>query len=226
MTDFVNAITKPFSDMKSLGIGIVLGAIPIVNMLTINGFGLNCAKHAEKKTLPKWENIVDHITKSIMGAIASFVYLLPAIIVGAIFMATILMSVLTSATSGVTDPMALINSVLTGGIIGVILFVILALLAVFLIPLALTRYVLKDKFGEAFAFGKIIKRALTGEYIITWIVYIIYAIVLSVILSIISGILMMVPAIGFILGMLISGLGTYLIAVSGYTMFGQIKWKD
>ncbi|MCC7552570.1 DUF4013 domain-containing protein [Candidatus Micrarchaeota archaeon] len=227
MTDFANAIKKPFSDMKNLGIGVVLGAIPIVNMLTVYGYGINCAKHADKKSLPKWEDIVPHITTSIIAIVIALVYMIPAIIVG-LFMAGPLIDTLVSSMTNmneIMDPMVLTNMLGTIAI-GIIPFVLLVLIAAFFLPLALTRYALKGKIGEAFAFGKIIKRALTGEYIITLIVYIGYAFIVGIILGILMGILNIIPVLDSIIGMLLGGFGMYISYVTGYTLFGQLKWKD
>ncbi len=226
MVNFGNAITKPFTDTKSLGIGIILGAIPFVNALTVNGFGMNCAKHADKKSLPNWENIVDHIIKSILAIIVSIIYMIPAIIVGIIVIGTLIASIMPLISGGTVDLNTIINSMIGTGIVGFAICAILALIAVFLLPLALTRYVIKGGFGDAFALGKIIKRALTGEYIIAWIVYLIYAFIVSAVLSFIGGMLLIVPVIGFVIAMLFSGLAMYMMSVTGFTIFGQLKWKD
>ncbi len=230
MTNYGNAITKPFSDMKNLGIGTILGAIPIVNMLAVYGYGMNCAKHADKKSLPKWEDIGSHVIASIVAMVTTLVYMIPAIIVGVLMAGALITTIFGSVASmgsETVDPFSMVAGMLGTMAVGMIVVLILGLIAAFLVPLALTRYVLKGGFKEAFAFGKIIKRALTGEYIITWLVYMIYAIIVSIIIGIISGVISMaLLGVGFIVSMILSGFMMYIIAVTGFTMFGQLKWKD
>ena len=47
MVDYVEAIKKPFSDLKTLAIGTILSAIPLVNLLA-SGFALKVAEDTIK----------------------------------------------------------------------------------------------------------------------------------------------------------------------------------
>ena len=69
MVNYVEAMKKPFSDLKTLGIGAVIGAIPLVNLL-ISGYAVKTAQDvmSKKNKLRAW-NIADlgeYITKVIM----------------------------------------------------------------------------------------------------------------------------------------------------------------
>ena len=65
MVDYMAAIKRPFQDLTTLVIGIIIGLIPIVQLL-VTGFGLKCAQASlnNNPALPKWQdNIVDTIVK-------------------------------------------------------------------------------------------------------------------------------------------------------------------
>ncbi|MCD6279885.1 DUF4013 domain-containing protein [Candidatus Micrarchaeota archaeon] len=241
MVDLVWAIKRPFSDMKKLGIGTILGAIPIVNHLTVPGYSLNCAKGAAgKKALPKWDDYGEIIKKSILFFVARIIYLLPALIVASFVLGAILenvfstlgnvFSIFTNEGYIGTEEIApyliqALGASMNGTLVcSIFVMLILTLLSVFVLPAALTRYALKGKFEEAFKFKAILKRVLTGEYIIAWIEYMIFFLVISLVLGLITMGITFVPIVGEIIALLISGFGYMILYVTKYSIFGQLKY--
>jgi hypothetical protein len=88
--DVGNAITRPFSNITTLVIGIILMIIPIINILTIPGYFMRVAKTAmaKKKELPKFDNfgglIVDSIKAIVTLIIHYIVFAIVAIILSLI----------------------------------------------------------------------------------------------------------------------------------------------
>lgn len=227
MVDYVWAIKRPFEDIKTLVIGMILGAIPLVSQLTIPGYALISGKTAAaKKKLQEWGDWGNVIVKSILIIIITLIYMLPAIIVSAIFFAPMLTSLL-AVIGGDMSAMEQIYSetatVAAAGI-GILIAGILALIASYILPAALMKYILKDNFGSAFDFGGIFKRVLNVEYFITWIVTIIYSAIVGIISAAIGGVLAIIPFIGWIFALLISGLSSFILLVTQYSMFGQLKY--
>jgi hypothetical protein len=79
MVNYTEAMKKPFSDLKTLGIGSIIGAIPIVNML-ISGYGAKTAEDVmgKKNKLRAWAvgDVMDYIIKLIMMIIIQIVYMI------------------------------------------------------------------------------------------------------------------------------------------------------
>ena len=219
--DFGWAVKQPFSNMKKLGIGTILGAIPIVSMLTVMGYALNSAKSAVgKKALPEWNNWGDIIVKSLLGLVITLIYMIPALIVGAVLIGSAFIAIMTAISTGGNMAGFSFGNFMGG----LMIFFLLVLVTAFFLPAALTMYALKNKFGEAFNFGAIFKRAFTGDYIVAWIVAGVYSFVLMIIASMVSLAVGMVPAIGFLLAWIVTGFAAFVSYVTCYSIFGQLKY--
>ena len=68
MVDFIEALKRPFSDGKKFLIGIVLGLIPIVNLIVV-GYKLVSTGftdvNVDKDSLPEWRNYGDLFMKGL-----------------------------------------------------------------------------------------------------------------------------------------------------------------
>lgn len=211
MVDYGGAIKKPFTNIPSLVIGIIVGIIPIVNILNI-GFGLQTAQKTLNgdKTLASWKEIADIIVKAIAGIVIAIIYYVPALIVAGIGLVSSFDKIVESFSSPSAEAFtALISS--AGPFFIVVL--LLALIAMFLLPMAVISF-LKNGFGKAFALGTIVKKALTGKYILSWIVVIVWSIVLFIVFFILS----LVPLVGAFIG---AGLLSYAITVTEYSIFAE-----
>tara|TARA_Y100000310_G_C20552610_1_gene748880 strand:- start:255 stop:929 length:675 start_codon:yes stop_codon:yes gene_type:complete len=219
MVDYAAAIKKPFSDMQTLGIGIILGAIPVINFL-VTGYGIGVARKVAKKDnkLPKWDpgQIIQYIKDFVIGLVISLVYMIPAGILFIIGGALAIGTIISAATSGNAEAAigGLVGAIAAGGIfliIGAILAVVGGLMAI----MGVISYAKQGSIGAAFQFGTILKKILTGNFVAALVVYIVY----SVVLFVIAGLLSIVPIIGSLIGF---GLMGYATAVTGYTLFAEV----
>jgi len=210
MVDYGEAIKRPFSDVKKLLIGIVIQLIPIVNFMAI-GYQLKCANAMEKKfELPEWEEWGNLFVKGLMAIVIGFIYMLPALIVLIVMGFTVITTALSAVQGGVaTGQPADISGMLAGMMsIGVIIALVLMLIAAYLLPLALISFVSNDSFGAAFRLGKIFRKAFKVNYIVVWIVMVIYSLVVNLIA-------LFVPYVG-------SAAGLFITGVTAMTAFGEL----
>lgn len=84
--EFGKALTYPFEDddwLAKLGIGLIVGLIPIVNF-ALTGWQVKIisnVKNDDATPLPAWDDFGGYFMKGLLVAVASFIYLLPVIIV-------------------------------------------------------------------------------------------------------------------------------------------------
>lgn len=219
MVDYVEAIKKPFSDLKTLAIGTILSAIPLVNLLA-SGFALKVAEDTikGKKALRSFavDDIVEYIIKVIMAFVISLVYMIiPTIILGIGIGAGV-----TALIGGMTDPNAAGEAIAATLALGgpfILIGVLLMIIASFLLPMAMMKWLKAGKIGAAFKVGEVVKSALTLKYIITLVVIVIYAAIVGTIAGILSTLL----AITVILPILIMGLVSFIMSVTTMTMCAE-----
>lgn len=216
MVDYMAAIKKPFEDVTTLVIGIIVGFIPIVSLLN-TGYGVLTAKNVlagNKKLLP-WDfgKLVDMIVGFVMVLIITVVYAIPGLVLLAIGLAGAVSILL----GGIANPSAVVPAVLSAIVAGGLFLIIGAILwivAGFLLPMAIMHYIKNNNIAAAFSLATITKKALRINYIISWVVLIIYAIVLAII----AGIISMIPVIG---AWIAAGLISFLGTVTGYSVFAE-----
>jgi len=220
MVDFVEAIKKPFSDLKTLGIGAVIGAIPIVNLL-VSGYGAKTAEDvmSKKNKLRAWkvDDAMEYVTKFVMMLVIQIAYMIVPLIIIAIGVGSALLTALPVIMSNPSDMTTIMNSLLPSLVIGgpiIIIGLILLLVAAFLLPMATMKWIKKGKLGAAFAVGSVVKNALTLDYVVALIVVFVYAIVLTMVASLVSWI----P----ILGWIIMGGVAFALTTTQYTILAQI----
>ena len=202
MVNYQEAFKRPLQDIKKLLIGIVLCIIPIVNFLAV-GYQLFCAKTALKKDykLPEWQNWGDLFVKGLLSLIIGVIYAIPLMIVAMFVIGT---AIFAYFNQGMESIMTLIT---TAGI-GMIIFLIIALLTFYIIPMAIVSYVNNFNFSEAFNFGIVFKKAFTGKYLITWILMLLYGIIATVIFS-------FIPFVG-------GAIAGFVVGVTAFTAYGEV----
>jgi len=199
--DYASAFKKPFTDIKKLIIGILLSIVPIVNFFA-TGFMMETAKMEmkKKKMLPEWTAWGDLFVKGILAFVISILYALPMIIIGAFVAWPLLKGAI---SSGVT-PMAF-GTGMGGGIVAVLL---LGLLIAYIAPSALLHYVKDGKFGAAFQFGSVFKKAFKKEYFFAWAIAMLYSLIIGFILS-------YIPFIG-------SAASGFIAGVTMFSLLGEV----
>jgi hypothetical protein len=90
----------------------------------------------------------------------------------------------------------------------VIVGAILAILAWYMLPMAVLNYVAKKKFSAGFELGAIAKKSFTTDYFVAWLVAIVITIIVTAILSII-------PIVG-------PAVAAFIIPVMTFSIFGQV----
>lgn len=208
---FTEAVKRPFQDLKTLVIGIIVMLIPIVNFTIGLGYILECAKTSLKnnKKLPPWKNWGDLFVKGLVAFVITLIYAIPVIIVLALTVGT---AILTGGISAMFTEGSLVamNSLATLGI-GLVLTVIVGVIMSLLSTVAIIRYAEKGNFGSAFEMSAIFKKAFTGTYFAAWLVSMIYALVVVVLLA-------FIPLVG-------AGIGAFLAGVAVYTYLAEAYKK-
>lgn len=210
MVDYNLSFRKPFSDFRKLVIGIVVNIIPIVNLIsygyTLESSDIKRGEQTDK--MEEWEDFGGFFVKGLSAFIISLVYSIPALIVGIIAFAVAfgpLFGQLVSMDSQRVQTMnpeeffPIFVPYLLAALPLVVLFAILILIATFIAPVAVLRYIKTDIFSEAFNFKEITKYIFTGDYIIVWLLVLVLNIALV-------GILSNIPFVGTAIASFITGM--------------------
>lgn len=171
---------------------IILCIIPIIGWALLMGFTVRAYRGGEAK-LGEW---IKMLIDGIMVWIISIVYSIVPMIVLFIFGGAAVFAGLLNPTT-MMDPNAVSAAMAGVSIIGLIIFLIVALIFGIMSSMAIVRFAKEESFGAAFQFGEIFK--IIGK--IGWIHYILSIIVLAIIFAVIGFIcgLLMIVLIGFIL---------------------------
>jgi len=236
--DILRAIKRPFTDLNKLGIGIIFLIIPFVNIITgflVKGYKLESAKTAMNKkfALPGWENWKSLFIKGLLSWIIGIIYMIPALIFILSSIGKTLYNIFLQF--GVNQGLSLNNQVSdqliqnallenTAMMPFFIIGVLLALLAAYLTPIALMRYVKKYNLRDAFDLKQIFKKAFKGKYFLAIVVVILYSVTVSLVVSALNlGFnAISIQMISVALALIVNGLAAFIIAVTGYTIFGEV----
>jgi len=207
--DIIEEIKFPSKDsewIQKVLIGGIVSVIPIVNLIA-SGYLLKVMKGAMdgKPEMPKWDDWGNLFMKGLMATIIGLIYMIIPILILLVSAG----SMLAAALSGNSE---MLMGALAGAAGGFLIFLLLAVVLGFLIPMALSMYVKENNFGAAFRVGDVIARikSVFGDYLMVYIV----VIALYLILAILSGI----P----VLGLLIMIFGSFYISAVAYKMFGDV----
>lgn len=203
MADYEKAIKRPFQDINKLIIGSFLSIIPIVNLL-VTGYFVYAAKNTMKKkdAIPEWDNWAELFIKGLSVAIIGLVYSLPALVL--LFLGGgILVTVITDSMLARTMP-----ALIAGGGLLVLAGLFFLLLSGLIVPMALMSFIDKGNFGDAFAFGKILKKVLTVQYLVPWLVVLVYSAVASILF-------LEVPLVGY-------AIASFVVGMTAFTVFAEV----
>ena len=231
MVDYIASLKKPFLDFKKLIIGILLSIIPIISFIAkgyyVESSGVTKAR-VPLDELPKWTKFWSLFVKGLFSSIISVLYLIPSVIlivIGVLLMGAtqffntindIVSNSLVESSSNsaqlfetlLKENLNVLMPFLTKLAPFLIIAVLLAILAAYLIPIAILNYLSNEKFGEAFNFSTIFKKAFTPKYLGAWFLAIIISLIISSVLNII-------PFIG-------SSIAFFITGVISYSIFGQV----
>ncbi len=231
MVDYIASLKRPFLDFKKLIIGILLSIIPIISFIA-KGYYLESSGITKTKVpldeLPKWTKFWSLFIKGLLSSIISIIYLIPSIlliVIGVLLMGasqffnTINDIVSNSLMESSSNSAQLFETLLKENLNVLMPFliklapfliiaVLLAILAAYLIPIAILNYLSNNKFSKAFNFSIIFKKAFTSKYLGAWFLAIIISLIISSVLNII-------PFVGGSIAFFITG-------VISYSIFGQV----
>ncbi len=203
MADYEKAIKRPFQDINKLIIGSFLSIIPILNLL-VTGYFVDSAKNTMKKkdAIPEWDNWAELFIKGLSVAIIGLIYSLPALVL--LFLGGgILVTVITDSMLARTMP-----ALIAGGGLLVLAGLFFLLLSGLIVPMALMSFIDKGNFGDAFAFGKILRKVFTMQYLVPWLVVLVYSAVASILF-------LEVPLVGY-------AIASFVVGMTAFTVFAEV----
>ncbi len=222
MVDYNLSFRKPFSDFRKLLIGIVVNIIPIVNLISY-GYILESSdiKRGEQTDkMEEWEDLGGFFVKGLMAFIVSLVYGIPALIVAAIaffvafgplFGQLISMGAQRVEMMNPEEFIPMFMPYLLAALPLIIIVVILILIATYVAPVAVLKYIKTDKFSEAFNFKEISKYIFTGDYIIAWLLVLVLNLGLV-------GILSNVPFVG-------TAIASFITGMIGFSLYAGVMME-
>ena len=217
--DIGKSFTYIFEDKKWLnkvGLGALISIVPILNFAWV-GYIVQVVRNVENsqiEPLPEWSDLGEKFLKGLIFLVAGLLYALPVVILGGIFF----LPVLFTSGGNVSDA---VSGALVGGMIFVSCVVIIYSLALsFLYPALLINFARKGTFASCFEFSQIIKAASFswGNYLVAWIMSIVFGAVISLISSVLSPIV----CIGWIISII---LGAWASLIPAH-LFGQVAQKQ
>ena len=173
---------------------------------------------------------------TIIGLIIGIIYMIPAMILILIAIGNVLYSI--ALQFGLNQGLnfgdkisdQLIQSSLLQNTAMIPIFIIgvlLALLAAYLTPIAIMKFVDKYNFKKAFELKSVFRKAFTGKYFIAVLAVIAYSLIIGLLASALS--------LGFssinvqfltaVMGLIISGLSGFMTLITTYTIFGEVYSK-
>ncbi len=230
MVDYTASIKKPFLDIKSFLIGVALSILPIVNWLSL-GYALECTGLTKRKVplnkSPDWADWGKLFVNGFLTFVISIIYFIPALIIFLIALASVLGAILrvvsftdliTGNSAAISQNIASIMPSLASALPFIFIGIVLALLAAYVVQSAVLNFLVYNRFGKAFSFGEVFKRAFNGTYFVAWIIALIISIVASLIFS-------WIPVVGSALMFFITSVITYTIFGQVYRELGKVKQK-
>jgi hypothetical protein len=209
MVDYMRAIKRPFGNLETLVIGVILDIIPVVNLVAF-GFQVKCAKTALNNDfkLPVWDDWAKLLISGLLAVIIALIYAIPGLVVMVATFGVTFISILGGAQSGSDNVLALAFGSMG---IGMLVAVALLILAFYFVPAAIIGYAKNDDFGAAFKFKEVMSKALRVDYLVVWLLMAAYMAVLSMVLSII-------PVVG-------PAFASFITGVTSMTAYAEVYDK-
>ncbi len=221
------AFTYIFKDKRwftKLLIGWLVSIVPILNF-AFTGYVTRTIRNVEinlEEPLPEWDNFGEKFVLGFYMWLASIIYALPIILLSIIFFVPV--AIVGNNQSG--DAVA---GLLTGaGILFSCLALIYALVLSLLLPAMNINLARKETFSSVFDFSEFwrIFRANTSDYLVAWIMTIVWAVVIGTVGGLLATALAIIPCIGWIAAFVLGGLLGVIIPVVYAHLFGQVAAKD
>ncbi len=187
---------KLFSDGGRLIILIVLGLIPIVNLIVVGYAARVLRESPGTGTPPKLEKYGELFVDGAKVSFASLVYMLVPTILIIAGGASLFASLLTLQGNIVAPSMMLGGA----GLVLVLVGILLAIILLILLGIGMAHMVKTRKFGKAFAFGELF--SIIGA--IGWLKYLGWIIILVLITALVGAVAGLIPFVGWIVSAVVS----------------------
>lgn len=222
-------ITEDENWVSKLGVGVVLGMIPFVN-LALFGYHFQIARnvwHGEKRPLPTWNDFGKFFVDGLRLFAAMIIYMLPVFIVygiamGAIIFSSISMESATYGSSGYGDGDFFPFSIIVMALL-MLCIMPYSLLTMVMYPMFFIQIARRSSVKACFDFREMwtLFRAQPANYLIILAILFGLYMVLSMAMTPFYFIAILIPCIGFLVMMLISGVMIILVSVVAGHLEGQ-----
>ncbi|MAG38941.1 hypothetical protein CMO90_02525 [Candidatus Woesearchaeota archaeon] len=222
MNQYIDALKRPFSDFKKLGIGFLFYVIPFVSIITrffALGYELECARTAMKKQrkLPEWNNFGNLFVRGLLVLVIGIIYFIPLIILLIAFTWQFI-PLLTPNMA----PEEITNIVKDSiGYEKIIILFIVILLFTYILPIAILFFIRKYEFSDAFKIKEIFSKAFKWNYFGAWIFLGFYWVGISLI---VQGILYLTKE-PYIVPIVLNSAAAIVFSITKYSLFGRV-FKD
>ncbi|NQU98510.1 DUF4013 domain-containing protein [Candidatus Woesearchaeota archaeon] len=221
MANFAEALKRPFSDWKKLGVGFLLYLIPIVNIITgffAWGYQLECAHSTfkKKKELPAWQDWGNLFVRGLLALVISFIYAIPSIVIAVSFMFNLIKKL--GPDIDLQNQVQLLQ-VLRDNLSGeIIVLVLILLITAYVTPMAIIFFSRNFEFKEAFMLNQIFSKIFSWKYLGAWLFLAVYALVIS---FIIQSLVTVVPGIIFI-PWILNAFTNMFVGITRYTLLADV----
>jgi hypothetical protein len=208
-------------------VGWLVSIVPILNF-AFTGYYTQTIRNVEGKLdepLPEWDDFGKKFVLGFYLFLAGIVYSLPILLLSGIF----IVPVAIAANGEASDTL---NALMAGtGVVVSCVIVLYGLALTIFLPAMNINLARKETLGSVFEIGEFFKifRANTGDYLVAWIMTIVWAIAISIVGAIIAFFIVAFPIIGWCLGWIIApiflGMVNVVIFLVYAHLFGQVAAK-
>jgi hypothetical protein len=225
--DIGKSVTYFFQDKRwfsKLLIGWLVNLVPILNF-AFTGYVTETIRNVEtnmEDPLPEWDGFGEKFVLGFFVWLAGIVYSIPLIILSIIF-------IIPAAVAGNEQNSNAVTGILAGTtIVFACIAIIYALALTLFLPAMNINLARKRTIGSVFEIGEFFRifRVNTGDYLVAWIMSLVWGIVIGVIGGLLITFLLIIPCVGWIAAFIIGALMTVAIPLIYAHLFGQVAAKD
>lgn len=221
------SVTYIFQDKRwptKLLIGWLVSLVPILNF-AFTGYVTQTIRNVEQRMddpMPEWDDFGKKFVLGFYIWLAGIVYAIPIILISIIFVVPVAIA----GEGNVSDTM---GTIMAGtGLVVSCVIILYSLALSLLLPAANINLARKETLGSVFEIGEFFRifRANTGDYLVAWIMTLVWSIVIGVIAGLLVAVLLVIPCIGWIAAFLIGAVVSVAVPLVYAHLFGQVAAKD
>lgn len=221
------SVTYIFQDKRwptKLLIGWLVSLVPILNF-AFTGYVTQTIRNVEQRMddpMPEWDDFGKKFVLGFFIWLAGIVYAIPIILISIIFVVPVAIA----GEGNVSDTM---GTIMAGtGLVVSCVIILYSLALSLLLPAANINLARKETLGSVFEIGEFFRifRANTGDYLVAWIMTLVWSIVIGVVAGLLVAVLLIIPCIGWIAAFLIGAVVSVAVPLVYAHLFGQVAAKD